>query len=94
MTFSQMGAVGAIFGLLSVALGAFGAHALKGVLSEYGESVWAKAFLYQVIHAVMLTIIPLMFSVTHAPELKYAGYFFIAGILFFREVSIFSMDGN
>jgi len=36
--------IGAIFGILTVGLGAFGAHALKSVLDSYGQSIWEKAF--------------------------------------------------
>jgi uncharacterized membrane protein YgdD (TMEM256/DUF423 family) len=44
-----------LFGFLGVALGAFGAHALKGVLEAGGHvDTWKTAVLYQLVHAVAL----------------------------------------
>jgi len=50
--------IGAIFGILTVGLGAFGAHALKSVLDSYGQSIWEKAVFYQAIHSLLLLILP------------------------------------
>lgn len=44
--------VGAILLALGVAFGAFGAHALKGKLDTYAVSVYEKAVLYHLVHAV------------------------------------------
>jgi len=44
----------AIFGFLSVALGAFGAHSLKNILDEYGKSIYEKAVHYQMFHTMAL----------------------------------------
>lgn len=45
----------AILGFLGVALGAFGAHALKPALEAHGSvETWKTAVLYQLIHAVAL----------------------------------------
>lgn len=41
----------ALLGFLTVALGAFGAHALDGVLTPEGEAWWQKATLYGLTHA-------------------------------------------
>ena len=43
-----------IFGFLAVALGAFGAHALKGVLAGYGQGIYQTAVLYQMFHTLAL----------------------------------------
>jgi uncharacterized membrane protein YgdD (TMEM256/DUF423 family) len=43
--------VAAVLGLLGVALGAFGAHALKDRLSVEGAEWWKTATLYHLIHA-------------------------------------------
>ena len=66
-------------GFLAVALGAFGAHALKDLLGHNGTAaIWDKAVLYHFIHAVMLFILA---------ERKVfpavAWWSFFAGILFF-----------
>lgn len=50
--------IAAVMGLLAVALGAFGAHGLKNLLTEYGTaSIWEKAVFYHFIHAVMLFLL-------------------------------------
>ena len=47
---------GAVFAGLSIVLGAFGAHALKEQLSAYSMSVYEKAVLYQMFHALLTAI--------------------------------------
>ena len=50
--------VAAAICFLAVALGAFGAHALKGTLTANAmNDVWNKAVLYQFIHALALLIL-------------------------------------
>ena len=73
----------AIFGFLSVALGAFGAHSLKNVLDEYGKSIYEKAVLYQMFHAMALFAVGLLQH--HFKELPFgpAGWGFLAGIVLF-----------
>lgn len=45
----------AVLGLLGVALGAFGAHALKPTLEAHGSvETWKTAVLYHLVHAVAL----------------------------------------
>jgi uncharacterized membrane protein YgdD (TMEM256/DUF423 family) len=47
--------IAALLGFLGVALGAFGAHALKAKLEAFGyTATWETAVLYQFIHAVAL----------------------------------------
>lgn len=40
----------AFFGALAVILGAFGAHALKNILTPYQAQIWAKGVEYQFYH--------------------------------------------
>jgi uncharacterized membrane protein YgdD (TMEM256/DUF423 family) len=47
-------AVGALLGLFGVAAGAFGAHALRGAVSERDLEIWQTAAYYQQLHAVVL----------------------------------------
>ena len=50
--------IAAGLGILAVALGAFGAHGLKVVLTEHGSAaIWEKAVFYHFIHAVMLFVL-------------------------------------
>ena len=44
--------IGSFFSLLTVVLGAFGAHALKSHLTEYGQSIYDKAVFYQMFHGI------------------------------------------
>ncbi len=69
----------AVFGLLAVALGAFGAHGLKDLLARnQTTAIWEKAVFYQFIHAVMLYIL------ASRTPLYVGPYFcFLAGILIF-----------
>ncbi|MDB5698880.1 MAG: hypothetical protein JWN69_1684 [Alphaproteobacteria bacterium] len=48
---------GALLALLGVALGAFGAHALQGVLDARSAGWWQTAVQYQMWHAVALVAI-------------------------------------
>jgi uncharacterized membrane protein YgdD (TMEM256/DUF423 family) len=51
------GVVGAAFGALGVALGAFGAHALSDVLTPARLATFETAVRYQLIHAVVLVAV-------------------------------------
>ncbi|HET8848758.1 MAG TPA: DUF423 domain-containing protein [Marinobacter sp.] len=53
-------AIGAITGLLAVAAGAFGAHGLRGMVSERGLAVFQTAASYQMYHALALVGVSLM----------------------------------
>ena len=77
---------GALHGLLAVAFGAFGAHALKEVLDEYSRGIWETAVQYQMFHATGLLIIGLLMSsklLGEVKQLNLAGIFFNLGIVFF-----------
>lgn len=50
--------VSAIIGFLGVALGAFGAHALRAHLVQTGMAdIWEKAVFYHLAHAVVLLVL-------------------------------------
>ena len=49
-------AVGAVFAGLGVVLGAFGAHGLKDILTDYSREVYDKGSLYHFIHSIALII--------------------------------------
>jgi uncharacterized membrane protein YgdD (TMEM256/DUF423 family) len=74
---------GSVFCLIAVATGAFGAHALKDMISEYQVSVWNKAVLYQFIHAIAICFIGLLSLQVSAPALDKAAWLFTAGIICF-----------
>lgn len=47
-------ALGALYGFLGVALGAFGAHALKSTLSNEAAAIYHTAVEYHLVHALAL----------------------------------------
>lgn len=51
--------IAALFLLLAVAAGAFGAHALRGVLTPYQVEVYEKAIFYQFVHGLGALIVAL-----------------------------------
>ena len=75
--------LGAANGLLSVAAGAFGAHALKGNLSEKMLTVFETAARYQMYHALALLAVGWMASQTSSRRIHVAGWAFSIGIVLF-----------
>ena len=71
-------------GFLTIALGAFGAHALKTSLSEYQMGIWETAIQYQMFHTLAMFICAAILLVK--PQLKSinaAGLLFGLGMIFF-----------
>ncbi|NOR51006.1 MAG: DUF423 domain-containing protein [Gammaproteobacteria bacterium] len=74
----------AVSGLLVVALGAFGAHALKGGLSLASMEIYKTAVQYQMFHTTALLIIGLLaIKFRESKTLRWSGYLMIAGIVLF-----------
>jgi len=74
----------AVCGFIGVALGAFGAHGLKAILSVEMLAVYKTAVDYQMWHALGLGLIAVFRQQT--PEsalLKWAGWLMFAGIVLF-----------
>ncbi len=76
--------IGSLLGALSVIIGAFGAHALKGLLESTGRiETFETAVKYQFYHALALILLGiLMFNLKHQ-FFEYAGYSFIIGTFIF-----------
>ena len=75
---------GAVFGGLAVALGAFGAHGLEKITRD--EKIlhgFQTGVQYQMYHALVLLLLAIMYEKYPGKWLKWAGNFFIAGILLF-----------
>lgn len=78
--------IGAALCFLAVALGAFGAHALKSTLESAGMlDVWNKAVLYHFLHAVALVALAL-----HGTGNRVAWLLLAAGIFLFSG-SLYTM---
>lgn len=78
--FMLMGSVG---GFLSVAFGAFGAHALKDRLDAYHLSVFKTGVEYQFLHSLALLLLGALSVKVPEASLKWTGYAFVLGILIF-----------
>ena len=76
--------VGAIFGFLGVAIGAFGAHGLRSRLSPDMLAVFEIGVRYQMYHAFALLVVAAAAGQAgQARLLSIAGWAFVAGILIF-----------
>jgi uncharacterized membrane protein YgdD (TMEM256/DUF423 family) len=74
-------AIGAYSMALAVVLGAFGAHGLKSVVSEYSVDIYNKGVYYQVIHS--LGILMSAFILKEEKSLKILRVLFLSGIVGF-----------
>lgn len=75
---------GSLLGLLGVALGAFGAHALKGLLVENGRvETYELAVRYQFYHAITLLIIGAFSEKFGSSRLRWASLFIFTGVILF-----------
>src|SRR4030042_1237191 len=72
-----------IFGFLSVALGAFGAHSLKNILDDYARSIYEKAVLYQMFHTAALFAVGVIQHFDKETSFSMAGWGFFIGIILF-----------
>lgn len=84
--FTTMGnkwiATGAFLMALAVALGALGAHTLRGQISETLLESYKTAVLYHIVHALALVLVGLV-AQQRGKALNVTGYLFLAGIVFF-----------
>ena len=88
---------GAVNAFLSVALGAFGAHALEGRIEDKYLPTWQTAVQYQMFHATGLLIIGILMStalIGPLSSLNWAGYLLLAGIIIFSgSLYVLSLTG-
>jgi uncharacterized membrane protein YgdD (TMEM256/DUF423 family) len=75
-------AVGALLGLLGVAAGAFGAHALRGAVPDRDLEIWQTAAHYQQLHAAVLVAMGL-WARDATRALAVASTCFTVGVLVF-----------
>ena len=76
--------VGAVAMFAAVALGAFGAHALRARLTPDMTTVWQTAVQYHAWHALAVLAVGLL--LLHGPgqrAVEIAGWLFVAGIVLF-----------
>lgn len=83
--------LGSLLGALAVALGAFGAHALRGRIEESLLANYQTGVTYMFFHALALFVV--VMAATRWPQSSLpavAGWLFVAGIVFFSG-SLFLM---
>ena len=75
--------IGAIFAALSVLIGAFGAHGLKGKISSEDLVIFEVGVRYQMYHALALILLGLISASMSWKILILPGIFFCSGIIIF-----------
>jgi len=88
--------VGAVSCALTVAIGAFGAHALKSLLeANQRVETFNTAVQYQMFHSLALLIIGILMLNYPQKLLSYAGWSHIAGVLLFSgSLYMLCLSGN
>ena len=69
--------------VIGIILGAFGAHALKDLFSDYEEDIWNKGIFYQITNAlgILVLIILAKNNLLKSPSIVF--YLITIGIIFF-----------
>ena len=88
-------ALGSILAFLGVALGAFGAHALKSRLSESMFRIFETGVQYHMIHALALIFVGIIAHwLNYSQLLNWSGRLFAIGILIFSgSLYVLSISG-
>lgn len=74
---------GSLLSMLSVVLGAFGAHYLKNTLNDYSLSVFQTGVLYQFFHSIGILVLVLLSKSIDDLNLDLSIWFFTIGIILF-----------
>src|SRR3954465_5364135 len=86
--------LGAIAAFLAVALGAFGAHGLRGRLSPEMLAVFQTGVQYHMYHAIALVLVAGILGRMDGWLIHAAGWAFVAGILLFSgSLYVLAMTG-
>jgi uncharacterized membrane protein YgdD (TMEM256/DUF423 family) len=83
--------IGALAGFLGVALGAFGAHGLRGRLSPDMLAVFETGVRYHMYHALAIILVGLIAARLDGWLIRAAGWCFSAGIVLFSG-SLYSLS--
>lgn len=88
---------GILFAALAVILGAFGAHALKQILTDVQLQTFETGVRYQFYHSFALLAAGILFGSFPNKPVKLAATFFIIGILLFSgslyALTLLKMNG-
>ncbi len=89
---------GAAFGALAVILGAFGAHALKAVLTPDQLQVFDTGVKYQFYHSFALLVTGILYASFPFRQVKLSATFFNIGIILFSgslyALTLLKMNGQ
>lgn len=75
--------IGSILGASAVVLGAFGAHALRSILTEPQLESYQTGVHYQIIHAIVIIIIGIIYHLTKNRSFLTAANLMFAGVMLF-----------
>lgn len=76
--------LGTLFAAASVGLGAFGAHILRGNLSDYHFDIFHTGVEYQMSHALGLILVGIILTrIAHSKLIVASGWFLLIGIFLF-----------
>ena len=89
-------ATGALLMALAVAIGAFGAHGLKGRLDAYSMSVYEKAVFYHFVHALGILFVALLArtgAINATTQNRGAGLLLMGIVLFSGSLYALAISG-
>lgn len=76
-------ALGSVLAAIAVALGAFGAHGLKRIVSAETVQIFQTGVQYQMYHALALVLTGFLYEKFTPRLVKTAGILFLVGIILF-----------
>ena len=76
-------ATGSVLAAIAVALGAFGVHGLKKIVSAETVQTFQTGVQYQMYHSLALLLTGLLYEKCHQKFAKIAGLLFLIGIILF-----------
>ncbi len=80
----------AVLGALSVIIGAFATHGLKGTISEHALSTFETGVRYLFYHVFALLAVGMLFKEFPVKAMQLAGWLFITGMILFSG-SLFAL---
>jgi len=75
--------IASVLGALAVAFGAFGAHALKRLVSEVAVNIFETGVRYQFYHVFALALVGILYREFSNTWMVWAGNCFIIGMILF-----------
>ncbi len=76
-------AAGSMLAFLAVLAGAFGAHGLKNMLSDYEMEVFKTAVQYHMMHALAILLVGVLMRQSPETTLSAVAWLMVAGIVLF-----------